>query len=67
MSEQQPQVSSDRVIEILTREAMGAALWRAAVAEATVEAYQQRLAELTQDKTPSRQTALPKHGEDPRG
>jgi hypothetical protein len=35
-------VSSDRVIEILTREAMGAALWRAAVAEATVEAYQQR-------------------------
>ena len=41
-----PQVSSDRVIDILTRDPMGAALWRAAVAEATVEAYQQRVAEL---------------------
>lgn len=43
---QGPQVSSDRVIDILTRDAMGAALWRAAVAEATVEAYQKRVAEL---------------------
>ena len=43
---QAPQVSSDRVIDILTRDAMGAALWRAAVAEATVEAYQKRVAEL---------------------
>jgi hypothetical protein len=43
---QGPQVSSDRVIDILTRDPMGAALWRAAVAEATVEAYQKRVAEL---------------------
>lgn len=63
MPEQQPpKISSDRVIEILTRDPMGAALWRAAVAETTCEAYQQQLAELTRDKTPS-----PKHGEDPRG
>jgi hypothetical protein len=45
-AQNQPQVSSDRVIDILTRDPMGAALWRAAVAEATVEAYQQRVAEL---------------------
>ena len=43
---QQPQVSSDRVIEILTREPMGTALWRAAVAEATAEAWQARCEQL---------------------
>lgn len=43
-----PQVSSDRVIEILTREPMGTALWRAAVAEATAEAWQVRCEQLEQ-------------------
>jgi hypothetical protein len=49
---QPPQVSSDRVIEILTRDVMGAALWRAAIAEATVEAYQRRVTELEKAATP---------------
>jgi len=43
-----PQVSSERVIEILTREPMGTALWRAAVAEATAEAWQARCEQLQQ-------------------
>lgn len=50
---QVPQVSSDRVIDLLTREPLGAALWRAAVAEATVEAYQQRVAELEKAAGPT--------------
>jgi len=43
---QQPQVSSDRVLEILQRDPMGAALLRAAIAEATCEVWQARVAEL---------------------
>lgn len=47
MPEQQPpNVSSDRVLEILQREPLGAALLRAAIAEATVEVYQRRVTEL---------------------
>jgi hypothetical protein len=38
-------VPSERVVEILVRDPMGAALWRAAVAEATVEVLQRELAE----------------------
>lgn len=41
-----PQVSSDRVMEILQRDPLGAALLRAAIAEATVEVYQRRIEEL---------------------
>lgn len=46
MPDDSPTVSSDRVIEILTRDAIGAALWRAAVAEATVEVYRDRVEQL---------------------
>jgi hypothetical protein len=41
-----PQVSSDRVMEILQRDPLGAALLRAAIAEATVEVCQRRIEEL---------------------
>ena len=44
MPDQPTSVNSERVIEILTRDPMGAALWRAAVAEATVEVLQGQLA-----------------------
>lgn len=43
---EQPSVSSDRVLEILQREPLGAALLKAAIAEATVEVLQTQLAEL---------------------
>jgi len=46
-----PQVSSERVIEILTREPMGTALWRAAVAEATAEAWQAKCEQLERSDT----------------
>lgn len=42
----QPSVSSDRVMEILQREPLGAALLRAAIAEATAEAWQAKFTEL---------------------
>lgn len=48
-----PQVSSDRVMEILQRDPLGAALLRAAIAEATVEVYQQRIEELERPATDS--------------
>jgi hypothetical protein len=41
-----PRVSSDRVLEIIRQDAVGAYLLRAAIAEATCEAYQQRVDEL---------------------
>jgi len=43
---QQPQVSSDRVLEILQRDPVGAALLRAAIAEATCEVLQARCEQL---------------------
>jgi len=42
----QPSVSSDRVMEILQREPLGAALLRAAIAEATAEAWQAKYEQL---------------------
>ena len=42
-----PRVSSDRVMAILQAEPLGAALLRAAIAEATVEALQEQLAQAT--------------------
>lgn len=41
-----PRVSSDRVLEIIRQDAVGAYLLRAAIAEATCEAYQQKVDEL---------------------
>lgn len=46
-----PRVSSDRVLEIIRQDAVGAYLLRAAIAEATCEAYAQRENELEQAKT----------------
>jgi len=43
---EQPSVSSDRVMEILQREPLGAALLRAAIAEATAEAWQAKCEQL---------------------
>jgi len=43
-------VSIERVLEIIQREPMGAALVRAAVAEATCEIYQQRIDQLERQK-----------------
>jgi hypothetical protein len=39
-------VSPERVVEILCRDPLGAALWRAAANEGLVEAYQRRIEEL---------------------
>jgi hypothetical protein len=39
-------VSPERVVEILTRDPLGAALWRAAANEALVQVYQERVDEL---------------------
>lgn len=41
-----PRVSSDRVLEIIRQDSVGVYLLRAAIAEATCEAYQQRVDEL---------------------
>jgi hypothetical protein len=43
-----PSVSSDRVLQILQGEPLGAALLRAAIAEATCEVLEQRVKELEQ-------------------
>ena len=53
MSEDPTAVSTDRVIEILQREPLGAALLKAAIAEATVEIYRDRIAELERQKAPA--------------
>jgi len=52
MSEQ-PTVSTERVMEILHRDPLGAALVRAAVAEATCEIYAARIEQLEQQKSPA--------------
>jgi len=46
----QPTVSTERVMEILQRDPLGAALLRAAVAEATCEIYAARIEQLEQQK-----------------
>lgn len=43
-------VTPERVVEILCRDPLGAALWRAAVAEATCETYQKRIGQLEQQQ-----------------
>jgi hypothetical protein len=43
-----PTVSPERVVEILCREPLGAALWRAAAAEAIADAMAERLEQLEQ-------------------
>lgn len=43
-------VSTERVLEILQRDPIGAALLRAAVAEATCETYQKRIDQLEQQQ-----------------
>lgn len=45
MAEQPPPVSSERVLDIIRQDPVGAYLLRAAIAEATCEAYQRQLAE----------------------
>jgi hypothetical protein len=50
MSDDSPTVSSDRVLEILQRDPLGSALLRAAVAEATVEVYRNRVEQLEQQR-----------------
>ena len=44
-------VPPERVVEILVREPLGAALWRAAANEAMVEVYQRRVEELERQKS----------------
>ncbi len=51
----QPTVSTERVMEILQRDPVGAALLRAAVAEATCEIYAERIKALEEQKAPVRQ------------
>ena len=46
-------VSIERVLEIIQRAPMGAALVRAAVAEATVELMQQRIDQLERQQVPA--------------
>lgn len=46
-------VSTERVLEILQRDPVGAALLRAAVAEATCEIYQQRIDQLERQQVPA--------------
>ena len=46
-------VSTERVLEILQRDPMGAVLLRAAVAEATVELMQQRIDQLERQYQPA--------------
>lgn len=46
-------VPSERVVEILTRDPLGAALWRAAANEALVEIYAQRIEQLEKQKSPA--------------
>lgn len=48
-----PSVSSDRVLEILQRDPLGAALLRAAIAEATCEVLQDRVDQLQKQKSPA--------------
>lgn len=43
-----PSVPPERVVEILTRDPLGAALWRAAAAEAVAEALADRVEQLQQ-------------------
>lgn len=47
----QPTVSTERVMEILNRDPLGAAYLRAAIAEATVEIYAERIKQLEQQRT----------------
>lgn len=46
-------VSTERVLEILQRDPVGAALLRAAVAEATCEIMQQRIDQLERQQIPA--------------
>lgn len=50
----QPTVSTERVMEILQRDPVGAALLRAAVAEATCEIYVERIKQLENQKAEKR-------------
>lgn len=46
-------VSPDNIVERLCRTELGLALWRAAVAEETVEIFRSRIEHLEQQKSPS--------------
>ena len=46
-----PSVSTERVVQILCQDPLGAALWRAAVGEATNEVLMERIQQLEQKKS----------------
>jgi hypothetical protein len=50
---EQIQVSPERVVEILCRDPLGMALWRAAASEALADAYRERIDQLERQHRPS--------------
>jgi hypothetical protein len=48
-------VSPDKVVERLCRTELGLALWRAAIAEETVDVLRERITQLEQQKSPAAQ------------
>lgn len=50
---EQPTISSDRVLEILRSDPVGAVHLRAAIAEATCEAWERKYSELESQKAPA--------------